>query len=521
MLSHFDHLTAESPEAPALIDAASGAVITRRGLAQRGESFSRQLAGLGLSRGDVVAVRLPNGPEFVAATIAIFRAGMTLVPIDRDATETEVASILHHFGAQAFVYQPSSEPGEERSGRTLSGMSRVESEAGRECLLIHDKSGRGESGPELSTSAGESIGAWKDSREPNWTNSGHSGEPIQISPLVTTPRVHFGHPLVKLTSGSTGLPKGIVTSEENLVADCTSICATMGITPDDVNLGAIPFSHSYGFSNLVTPLLLQGTPVVFTNQYIPLSILAIANRYRCSVLPGIPMLFDHLAQLPLEDGTFESVRTYISAGAPLQAATSRRFRERFGVAIQTFYGCSESGGIAFDRQGGSVERGSVGLPLDGVRLSREADGRLIVESRAVAVGYFDPLHGEIETFTPAGRFVADDLVQIDASGELSIEGRVGDLINAAGKKVNPREVEAVILQLEGVQQVKVYGSEAGARGQVVAAAIVASPDVTRETIRRFCRERLSGHKVPRIIKLIDTLPVDERGKVRRSALAAL
>jgi long-chain acyl-CoA synthetase len=457
MLSHFDQLTAQSPDAPALIDAATGAITTRRSLASRGESLSRQLAGLGLRRGAVVAVRLPNGPEFIAVTLAVFRAGMTLVPLDRDATETEVASVLHHFGTRAFIYQPSSE----------------------------------------------------------------TSEPALISPLVTFRRIRFGHPLVKLTSGSTGLPKGIVTTEENLVADCTSICTTMGIGPSDINLGAIPFSHSYGFSNLVTPLLLQGTPIVFTNQYIPLSILAIANRFRCSVLPGIPMLFDHLAQLPYEDGTFESVRTFISAGAPLQTATSRRFRERFGTAIQTFYGCSECGGIAFDRVGASVESGNVGLPMNGVRLSREADGRLMIESTAVAIGYYDPLSGGIEPFSSPGRFVADDLVEIDASGVLSIEGRIGDLINTAGKKVNPREVEAVILQLDGVQQVKVYGSEAGARGQVVAAAIVASPDITRDAVRRFCRERLSGHKVPRIIKLIDTLPVDERGKLRRSSLAAL
>ncbi|HEY6844538.1 MAG TPA: class I adenylate-forming enzyme family protein, partial [Thermoanaerobaculia bacterium] len=93
-----------------------------------------------------------------------------------------------------------------------------------------------------------------------------------------------------------------------------------------------------------------------------------------------------------------------------------------------------------------------------------------------------------------------------------------ELINAAGKKINPREIESVILQIDGVRQVKVYGEPAGARGEVVAAAVVASPDVTRETIRNFCRERLSLYKVPRIVKLIERIPVDERGKIRRSAL---
>ncbi len=87
--------------------------------------------------------------------------------------------------------------------------------------------------------------------------------------------------------------------------------------------------------------------------------------------------------------------------------------------------------------------------------------------------------------------------------------------------MNPREVELVIQQIEGVRQVKVYGEPAGARGEVVAAAVVAEPDVTREQIRDFCGERLSSYKVPRIVKLIEQIPVDERGKVKRAALAEL
>jgi acyl-CoA synthetase (AMP-forming)/AMP-acid ligase II len=105
--------------------------------------------------------------------------------------------------------------------------------------------------------------------------------------------------------------------------------------------------------------------------------------------------------------------------------------------------------------------------------------------------------------------------------EIALTGRASDLINIAGKKVNPREIEQVILQIDGVRQAKVYGEPAGARGEVVAAAVVADPDVTREQIRAFCRARLSLHKVPRIVKLIEQIPVDERGKVRRSALAEL
>ena len=322
--------------------------------------------------------------------------------------------------------------------------------------------------------------------------------------------------LVKLTSGSTGMPKGIVVTEANLVADCENICSTMDIRPSDVNLGAIPFSHSYGFASLVMPLLVQGTPIVMSNDYLPQSLVDLANHHRCTVAPLIPMVFEHLANAA--HGTFETVRTFLSAGAPLPVSTSRKFRDRFGGGIHSFYGCSECGGITYDRRGAAVERGTVGSAMDGVTLTMTAR-RLSVRSGSVAAGYLL----DANTFHPFadGTFLTDDLVELREDGEVALTGRASDLINTAGKKVNPREVEAVILQIDGVREAKVYGEPAGARGEVVAAAIVATPNVSREQVREFCRVRLSLHKVPRIIKLIDEMPVDERGKVRRAALAAL
>lgn len=339
---------------------------------------------------------------------------------------------------------------------------------------------------------------------------------FSVRETTERPDVPANARLVKLTSGSTGMPKGIVTTEANLLADAANICASMDIRPDDVNLGAIPFSHSYGFSNLITPLLAQGTALVVSNDYLPQSLIDLANRHRCTVAPLIPMVFEHLTSAA--HGEFETIRTFLSAGAPLPASTSRKFRERFGIDIHSFYGCSECGGITYDRRGGAVERGTVGEALAGVTLSTQAK-RLSVRSGSVADGYlFDA-----NTFEPfaAGAYTTDDLVELRDDGELALTGRASDLINTAGKKVNPREVELILMQIDGVREAKVYGEAAGARGEVVAAAIVATPNVTREQVRAFCRERLSLHKVPRIVKLVDAMPVDERGKVKRAALAAL
>ncbi len=448
---NFEALTTSAPDAPAVIDGHSGVVTSRARLLERAEAIFHQLRRAGATEGSIVAIQLPNSVDFIATVLAIVQSRMTMIPVDRDARESEVTQILSHFGARAIA---------RREGGT-----------------------------------------------------------IEITPCEGSRTIENASyiPLVKLTSGSTGLPKGILTSERNLAADCINICKTMGIRRDDLNLGAIPFSHSYGFSNLVTPLLLTGTPIVATNQYLPLSILELANRFGCTVLPGIPMMYDHLAQLADDDGSFTSVRTMISAGAPLRAEVSSRFRARFGIDVHSFYGCSECGGIAYDREGGSVERGTVGPPMSGVTLTIENDGRLIVESDAVARGYLSGVEGEDERFG-ARSYRTDDLARWTATGEVELFGRAGDFINTAGKKVNPREIEQIVLQLQGIREVKAYGAAAGARGEVVAVAAVADPGVTAQMVRVHCKQHLSSWKVPRIVKIIDRMPLDERGKLKRAEL---
>ena len=452
MLQHFLSLVAARPDAVAVIEGDSGLVLSRAALLARGEEMASRLAAAGLRAGDALAMQLPNSSELIATLLAALQLDLVIVPIDRDASDTEVAAILGHFSIKGLAYRA------DRSSHAVA----------------------------ISTRA-----------------------------VTARPNLPAEARLIKLTSGSTGRPKGIAVSEQNLVADALHICATMDIQPSDRNLGAIPLSHSYGFSNLVTPLLIQGTAVVVSNDYLPQSLIELANRHGCTVAPLIPMVFEHLASVA--HGQFETVRTFLSAGAPLPATTSRRFRERFGHEIHSFYGCSECGGITYDRAGAAVERGSVGEAMAGVTLTTKGL-RLRVRSEAVALGYLI----DAQTFEAfeAGTFQTDDLVEF-RDGEVFLTGRASDLINTAGKKVNPREVEAVLLQIEGVRQAKVYGEQAGARGEVVAAAIVATPNVTREQIREFCRERLSLHKVPRIVKLIDRIPVDERGKVKRAALAML
>ena len=174
--------------------------------------------------------------------------------------------------------------------------------------------------------------------------------------------------LLKITSGTTGAPRAVRFRESQLLADCRNICETMGIRPEDLNFGVIPFSHSYGFSNLITPLLFQGTGLICSTDRMPRAVYHHLRNSGATVFPGTPALFQALGSL---SGAAEPLplRLCISAGAPLAPEISREFHRRFGLKIHSFYGSSECGGIAYDRDDEAAKPyGFAGTPLAGVEV---------------------------------------------------------------------------------------------------------------------------------------------------------
>jgi acyl-CoA synthetase (AMP-forming)/AMP-acid ligase II len=212
------------------------------------------------------------------------------------------------------------------------------------------------------------------------------------------------------------------------------------------------------------------------------------------------------------------LRLCISAGAPLPVTVAKKFREKFNQPIHSFYGSSECGGICYDTDGTIFEQGFVGGSMNGVELERlEPDAltsRVQVRSAAVADGYFPEPD---EEKLGGGCFVPDDLLSETPHG-LRIVGRISDIINVAGKKVNPFEVEAALLRCAGVREAVVFGRASSRRNEEVVACVVAQ-DVTESDLLESCRRRLSGWQVPKRIFLIDRIPVNERGKFSRRELA--
>jgi long-chain acyl-CoA synthetase len=324
--------------------------------------------------------------------------------------------------------------------------------------------------------------------------------------------------LLKLTSGTTAAPRAIRFRSEQLLADCIQICDTMGIGPDDLNFGVIPLSHSYGFSNLVTPLLVCGVPMVLSRDRMPRAVLDDLARTGATVFPSMPVFYQAFCEME-NAPALPKLRLCISAGAPLPLEIARKFREKFQCAIHSFYGSSECGGICYDREARLEEPGFVGPPMEGVKLELLEPGapasRVRVRSTAAGDGYFPEPDDEK---LGSGFFIPDDLLTA-GNGGFRIVGRISDVINVAGKKVNPAEIEAELLRCPGVRAVVVFGRESALRNEEVAACVAAGAGVRETDLLEFCRERLSGWQVPKRIFFVDEIPVNERGKVSRRELA--
>lgn len=300
--------------------------------------------------------------------------------------------------------------------------------------------------------------------------------------------------LIKLTSGSTGTPNALTFSHAHMIADGRQVCSTMGIRPGDLNLGVIPFGHSYGLGNLVMPLLIQGTAIVIGSGPLPRQIADDSIRAKPTVFPAVPALLRLLVESDATREDLASLRLVISAGSPLAVEVAQAFRRKFGHVVRGFYGSSETGGICFDRIGrATLEGRSVGRPLDGVDLRFRKGGRFEVRSAAVM---------------GRGRFSPKDRGELNESGELVLLGRVGRLAKIAGRRLDLGEVEALLRRLQRVSEAFVTVHP---RREDSLVAVVAS-DRRVMDLRREMSGIAASWKIPERIIVLNEFPLTSRGK---------
>ena len=470
IVDRFASLRLGDPQRPLIHLPATNRTLTASDLDVRAQQYQHVLTSLGIEAGDLVACASGNRAGAIPVILACWTIGAPVLPVDAGTPIAEVLELAKRFHAAAAVMPTTLVDGS--SARPLD--------------------------PDLSV----------------------------ISLSASRQASYRGAALLKLTSGSTGLPKAVLTTEVQLLADTRQITSAMGITAADVQIAAIPLSHAYGFGNLMMPLLLQGTPIALRESFVPQQLCADAIQYGARVFHGVPFMYHHYLAHPPAGGWAPTLTLLVSAGARLEPETIRGFHERFGLKIHSFYGTSEAGGIAFDAGDGLDDVSTVGRPMAGVTVDLRPDagvppghGRIHVRSRAVSPRYVGDTTASGELSEEG--FLTGDYGRFLPDGRLVLAGRVSSFINVAGRKVEPGEVERILLDMDGVADARVLAATDVARGEQITAVVAGPPGLTLAAVRQHCACRLAAYKIPRIVVFVDRLPVTPRGKIDERALDAL
>lgn len=301
--------------------------------------------------------------------------------------------------------------------------------------------------------------------------------------------------LVKYTPGAAGVPRGIFFTAEQVAADADRIVEAMHLSPQVPNLAVISMAHSYGFSNVVLPLLLHGVPVHIALVPFPQVMVEIFGKYPELVVAAVPAMWRAWHRAGILGGA--PISLAISAGAPLALELESEVFAKAGLKIRNFYGSSECGGISLDL--GETPRsaaGDVGTPLPGVEVRVGQQGRLLVSSSSVAVGYD---FSRDDDFLANGEYLTRDVGLIDVFGSIHLSGTVGGAINVAGRKVSPAKVEEAISATGLVRSVRVYGivSSDAERCEEIAATVVMQDHVSLDSLKSAVCEKLRNWEVPR------------------------
>jgi len=316
---------------------------------------------------------------------------------------------------------------------------------------------------------------------------------------------------VKTTSGSTGEPRSVYFEASHLIADGEQIRDTMRLQKTAPNLAVISMAHSYGFSNLVLPLLLHGMPLIALADPLPGTLRRVFEEHRQMTLPAVPAMWRAWHQAGILQTA--DIACAITAGAPMPLDLEIAIFDRTGLKVHNFYGSSECGGIAYD--GTDSPRGSaseVGRPMVGVSLAIGADECLEVRSAGVARGY-DVASDRLGE----GVFRTTDLARLE-EGVVLLDGRLTDTIHVAGRKVSPQMIEAALQRQPGVSHCVVFGvvSSDAARVQEIVACVNAEEGVTQMSLQAGLGRELHGWQVPRRWWWTKELIPDERGKLSRA-----
>ncbi|WP_026361345.1 long-chain-fatty-acid--CoA ligase [Amycolatopsis nigrescens] len=470
--------------------------------------FARGLREAGLGRGDVLALSLPNLPEFVIAYFGALKAAVTVMPLNPLLKSDEIVYHLTDSGARHLVAFESFAAEARAAADAVPG------------TVVHVVPVPGGPPPDGARRFADLLPE-------------HPSDPVAEQVRGEPEPTSADDVAVLLyTSGTTGRPKGAELSHFQLYMNCTVSGELFGLEPDDIAFGALPLFHVFGLSSVLNVAVRYGGAVSLLPRFEPQEAIERIAADGVSVLLGVPTMYLGLLGADRTGLDLGRLRIGTSGGASLPGEVLRAFEEAFGIVILEGYGLSETASTAtFNRSAADRRVLSVGKPVWGVQLRvvdqddrplpRGADqiGEVVLRGHNVIAGYHRRPEATAEVFGN-GWFHTGDLGYLDEDGYLFIVDRKKDLVIRGGLNVYPREVEEVLYTHPAVEEAAVIGHPDPRLGEEVGAVVSlkVGATVTEEEISAFCKERMAAYKYPRVVRFVDQLPKGPSGKILKKEL---
>lgn len=454
--------------------------------------FARYLAELGASPGDRISVQVEKSPECLCLYLACLRAGFVYHPLNLGYKKGELEYFLGNAEPAVVVCDPAS----------VEVISIIADSVGAKHVL---------------TLAADGTGTLSD------------GADNVSAEFKTIVRQADDLAALLYSSGTTGVPKGIMLTHANLLRNTEALVDAWGFTEDDRLLHALPIFHVHGLFVAIGCVLLSGASMRWLPAYNAETVMHFLPE--CTVLMGVPTYYTRL--LTEESFTADiaaSVRLFVSGSAPLLQETFTDFEARTGHRILERYGMTETNMNTSNPLSGERKAGTVGPPLPGVEVRITDDdnnivntgqiGNLQVRGPNVFIGYWKMPDKTAEDFTDDGFFNTGDKGSVDEDGYVSIVGRVKDMVITGGLNVYPKEIELFIDDLDGVKESAVIGVPHADFGEGVVAVVVPSSasQLDEETIVSTCKDEMANFKVPKRVVFVDELPRNSMSKVQKNIL---
>jgi long-chain acyl-CoA synthetase len=490
--------TAADPERIAL--RSGDLVMTVEVLNNLAKQCARLFSSEGVGPGHRVAFVMPNVPHFPVVYYGALRTGATAVPLSPLMSAVEFEYIFRDCAPTVVV--------------AWSGFHEAAAKAAEACgvRLVYSAGPPGgpPTGlPDLLESAAAAVG-------------GDDG--IAYTDASDTAVIIY-------TSGTTGAPKGAALTHDNLVWNARIFGDTVDMTRGDVALAALPFFHSFGQSCVLNAGLHSGVELVLQPRFDAAEALDLIERHRINLVMGVPSMHAALlAEQQIRRRDLSSLRWLASGGSGLAAGLQEELERELGVPVFEGYGLSETSPITHVCGPKRAKKGTVGPPLwgieqrvvsdDGTPLAVGDVGEIQVRGHGVMSGYFGRPEATAAVIDSHGWFSTGDLACIDEDGFVKIVDRKKDLIIRNGHNVYPSDIETVLSEHPAVQLSAVIGVPDDKVGEEVAAVVMLKPGAaaTEEEIAGFVKERVAADKYPRIVRIVDDLPLGPTGKVLKRAI---